>query len=124
MDIYEKTLENHSRKGGRSDTIISWALTALSKLSIRLTSVEQKVQDMLDKFTDHMNVEIKQRACEFKQLSDSEWNGEREGIFEPMPFKGDENMTTDITGRAIIKKRKSRLLMEASPNLRRNRSQK
>lgn len=29
-------LEDHSKKGERSDTIICWVLTALSKLTIRL----------------------------------------------------------------------------------------
>lgn len=24
------------------------------------------------------------------------------GIFEPIPFKGDENMTVDATGRAVL----------------------
>ena len=24
------------------------------------------------------------------------------GLFEPMPFKGDENMTVDVKGRAIL----------------------
>ena len=39
IDIYEQVLEGHNRKGERSDTIICWALTALSKLTIRLKSI-------------------------------------------------------------------------------------
>ena len=66
MDVFDRVLEGHSRKGERSDTIICWGLTALSKLSIRLQGVEERVQEMLERFTDHMNVEIQQRACEFQ----------------------------------------------------------
>lgn len=36
---YEQVLDEHERKGKRSDVIISWALTALSKLTIRLPSI-------------------------------------------------------------------------------------
>jgi hypothetical protein len=39
IEIYEKILEDHNRKGERSDTIICLALTALSKLTIRLRGV-------------------------------------------------------------------------------------
>lgn len=39
IDLYEKVLEEHNKKGARSDTIICWALTALSKLTIRLKNV-------------------------------------------------------------------------------------
>ena len=36
-----------------------------------------------------MNVEIQQRACEYLQLFDKKWDEERQGIFEPIPIKGD-----------------------------------
>jgi len=36
LDCYENILDEHDRKGERSDVIISWTLTALSKLTIRL----------------------------------------------------------------------------------------
>jgi hypothetical protein len=49
-----------------------------------------------------MNVEIQQRACEFLKLFDSKWDEDRVGIFEPIPFKGDENMLVDSTNRAVM----------------------
>ena len=58
IDVYEKVLEEHNRKGERSDTIICWALTALSKLTIRLRNVQPKVQEIIEQYNDHMNVEI------------------------------------------------------------------
>jgi hypothetical protein len=49
-----------------------------------------------------MNVEIQQRACEFLQILQPAWDAERSSIFEPMPFKGDENMLVDARDRAAL----------------------
>ncbi len=88
-DLLERILEDHIRKGERSDTIICWVLTALSKLTIRLKSIQERSRQLIKKFTDHMNVEIQQRACEYLQLLDKKWDDERHGIFEPIPIKSD-----------------------------------
>jgi hypothetical protein len=58
LDVYETILNDHSKKGERSDTIICWVLTALSKLTIRLRNIQKRVQILIEKFNDHMNVEI------------------------------------------------------------------
>lgn len=68
VEVFERVLEEHNKKGERSDTIICWTLTALSKLTVRLRSIQKRVQELIDGYTDHMNVEIQQRACEFKQI--------------------------------------------------------
>lgn len=39
IEVFEKVLNEHNKKGERSDTIICWSLTALSKLTIRLRNV-------------------------------------------------------------------------------------
>jgi hypothetical protein len=36
------------------------------------------------------------------QLFDKNWDEERLGIFEPIPFKGDENMLVDATNRPVF----------------------
>jgi hypothetical protein len=51
-------LDEHDRKGSRSDVIISWTLTALSKLTIRLHDCLEKVKEIISAYTDHANVEI------------------------------------------------------------------
>jgi hypothetical protein len=89
IEILSKILEDHAKKGERSDTIICWVLTALSKLTIRLKTIGPKAKEMIQSYTDHMNVEIQQRACEYLQLFDKKWDDERHGIFEPIPIKGD-----------------------------------
>lgn len=88
-------LDEHDRKGERSDVIISWALTALSKLTIRLQNSMGKVKDIVGTYTDHANVEIQQRACEYLEIFKDQWDGERTGIFDPILFTGSENMLID-----------------------------
>ena len=58
IELYEKVLEEHSKKGERSDTVICWVLTALAKLTIRLKDIQAKVKEIIEQYTDHMNVEI------------------------------------------------------------------
>jgi hypothetical protein len=48
IEVYEKVLEEHNKKGERSDTIICWTLTALSKLTIRLKTVTKRVQEIIE----------------------------------------------------------------------------
>lgn len=64
-EVLQKVLSEHSKKGERSDTIICWVLTALSKLTIRLKTIAKKTRELITLYTDHMNVEIQQRACEY-----------------------------------------------------------
>jgi hypothetical protein len=63
-----------------------------------------------------MNVEIQQRACEFLQLFDRQWDEERVGIFEPIPFKGDENMLVDATNRAVLDEEEDSNQLFIAPN--------
>ena len=70
IDIYTSVLKDHDKKGDRSDIIIMWALTALSKLSIRIgqtnptnpsnSSVEiiNRIRVLIKSHNNHMNVEI------------------------------------------------------------------
>ena len=102
IEVYEQILDEHDRKGERSDVIISWALTALSKLTIRLPNSLEKVREIIHAYTDHANVEIQQRACEYLQILTDQWSGERNGIFEPILFTGSENMlVSNAASRAV-----------------------
>ena len=101
LDVYENILDEHDRKGERSDVIISWTLTALSKLTIRLKKANNRVKDIIQTYKEHANIEIQQRACEYLKLFEKQWDDERNGIFEPIPFKGDEGMLVDQRGRIV-----------------------
>lgn len=77
IGVMEQIFRDHNKKGERSDIIIMWTLTAISKLSIRIgqtnpmdaqDSVQQigaRIKKLLVSNQNHMNVEIQQRACEF-----------------------------------------------------------
>ena len=70
IGVYESILNDHNKKGDRSDIIIMWSLTALSKLSIRIGStsainpnnsqkeISDRIRKNLASFKDHMNIEI------------------------------------------------------------------
>jgi hypothetical protein len=50
VEVYEKILEEHIKKGERSDTIICWVLTALAKLTIRLKHTNPKIKEIIEQF--------------------------------------------------------------------------
>jgi AP-1 complex subunit gamma-1 len=114
IDMMESILRDHNKKGDRSDIIIMWTLTAIAKLSIRIgqqspidiansvQAINEKIKGMLKTFSSHLNIEIQQRACEFMQILEPKWDNERKDIFDPMPFKGDENMLVDAKDRAAL----------------------
>ena len=67
-----------------------------------MTNSTAKVREIVQAYTDHANVEIQQRACEYIQILTNEWDDERGGIFEPILFQGTENMLVDnAASRAI-----------------------
>ena len=43
IEQYASILEDHNKRGDRSDIIIMWGLTALSKLSIRIGQSNQSI---------------------------------------------------------------------------------
>ena len=90
-----------NRYKNQNDTIIQHCLIALSKLTVRFESKKSEIRLLIQPFTENSNIEIQQRSCEFLKLFDDSWDKHRLGIFEPMPFQGNENMLVDQTERAI-----------------------
>jgi len=43
-------------------------------LTIRLTNSLEKVKEIVNAYTDHANVEIQQRACEYLEILDDKWS--------------------------------------------------
>jgi AP-1 complex subunit gamma-1 len=70
LGIMKKILEDHNKLGERSDIIIMWTLTALSKLSIRIgqqnplnpqdsfLTIQAEIKATLKSFSNHLNIEI------------------------------------------------------------------
>ena len=94
-------MEHYKDKSDKGDIIIQYSLIALSKLTVRFESMRPKIKELIETQIHNPNIEIQQRACEFLELFDDNWDQHRTGIFEPMPFQGDENMLVDATERAV-----------------------
>lgn len=101
VETIKKVMEHYQDKGDKGNTIIQYSLIALSKLTVRFESMKSTIEELIESQTNNPNIEIQQRACEFMKLIDSSWDQHRLGIFEPMPFTGDENMLVDATERAV-----------------------
>jgi len=61
-----------------------YALMSLTKLSTRFTSVTSTIQQTIDAFGSHLDVDLQQRGVEFGQLFRSQV-GMRPQLLEPMP---------------------------------------
>jgi AP-1 complex subunit gamma-1 len=101
VDTIAKVMDHYKDKGDKGEVIIQYSLIALSKLTVRFESMKPTIRELIEQYVDNANIEIQQRACEFLQLYDDTWDKHRLGIFEPMPFQGDENMLVDQVSRAI-----------------------
>jgi AP-1 complex subunit gamma-1 len=88
-------------KGDKGDIIIQYSLVALSKLTVRFESMKSELRELVQTCTESSNIETQQRACEFLQLFEDTWDPYRAGIFEPMPFQGNQNMLVDASERAL-----------------------
>lgn len=58
---------------------------ALIKLVTRCPSEFERIRKALRRFECSLNVDLQQRACEFLELLESEWDSTRSGILDRMP---------------------------------------
>ena len=68
-----------------AESIKEFALNCLIKLYPIYTSVREKIKNLIDSQTTSAYLEVQQRACEYLQLLDSEWDKVRAAIVEKMP---------------------------------------
>jgi AP-1 complex subunit gamma-1 len=68
-----------------SDTTKEYALTSLAKLFSVFKSDHERISSLIKKMSNHMCIEVQQRACEYLTLLNGDWDMYRESIFEPMP---------------------------------------
>lgn len=59
--------------------------------------MQKRINQIVDSYTDHANVEIQQRACEYLKIFNADWDEEREMIFEAVPQQDEDSsaMTFD-----------------------------
>ena len=64
---------------------IQYALVSVMKLSARFPGGSTpKIQEMIDAFGSHVEIDLQQRGVEFSQLF-RKYNGMRTALLEPMP---------------------------------------
>ena len=76
-----------------------YALMSLTKLSTRFPNATPKIQEIIDAFGSHLQIELQQRGAEFSQLF-RKFDHMRAALLEPMPpMERDTSMLndTDVT---------------------------
>ena len=61
-----------------------YALMSVTKLSTRFPNATPKIQEIIDAFSCHMEIDLQQRGVEFSQLF-TKHQGMRSALLEPMP---------------------------------------
>ena len=80
MDVYHRILwANHM-----SVVTKQYALVSVTKLSTRFPGATPKIQDIIDAFGSHLEVDLQQRGVEFSQLF-KRFDSMRSALLEPMP---------------------------------------
>ena len=85
-DVHEKLIMNFALK-------FQYALVSVAKLSSRFPQGSTpKIQEIIDAFKSHLEIDLQQRAVEFSQLF-RQYNGMRSAILEQMqPMERDTTM--------------------------------
>ena len=82
LDLIEKILE----RVNVSESIREFALTCLVKLYPKFNKTQPKIKQLIDSQTTSSYLEVQQRACEFLQLIEADWDALRAGILDTMPL--------------------------------------
>ena len=83
--------------------LLQYALVSVMKLSARFPSgTTPKIQEMVDAFGSHVEIDLQQRGVEFSQLF-RKYNGMRTALLEPMPpIERDTSMLEEVENQGNI----------------------
>ena len=81
FNILEKILISQS-----SDLCKEYVLTCLAKLTVRAPDYREHFKKLLSSQSSALNIEIQQRACEYLQLLQDNWDPVRAPLLERMPI--------------------------------------
>ncbi|OLQ18503.1 Adaptin N terminal region family protein [Cryptosporidium hominis] len=79
------------------ETTINFALVALIKASIRLKTQKNKILQLIQTQASSPSVEIQQRALEYIQILNSNWDSNRSQILNPIPVFDLSNLYSNET---------------------------
>ena len=91
LDVYQKIL------WAKHMSLITkqYALMSVTKLSTRFPNATPKIQEIIDAFSRHMEIDLQQRGVEFSQLF-TKYPNLRSGLLEPMePFAMDKDSSNN-----------------------------
>lgn len=94
IDVYQKIL------WAKHMSLITkqYAIMSVTKLSTRFPNATPKIQEIIDAFSCHMEIDLQQRGVEFSQLFRGQHSGMRSALLEPMPPMEREVATTQVNG--------------------------
>lgn len=81
VDLFDKVLSRHNL----SEQVKEYALTALIKLYTKFSFKKDKIRELIDSQTTSPSLEVQQRACEYLQLLDQEFDTIRTAIVDTIP---------------------------------------
>ncbi|KAH8739618.1 adapter-protein complex 1 gamma subunit (gamma adaptin) [Cryptosporidium ryanae] len=79
------------------ETTINFSMVALVKSSIRLNSQKDRISQLIKSQINSTNIEIQQRAIEFLQIMNSNWDSNRKHILNPLPVFDLSNLISNET---------------------------
>lgn len=68
-----------------NNIVLQYVIMCLNKLTVRIPSQKKKIEKMLQKYKKNKSIEIQQRACEFHEFMNSQWDDIREQILYRIP---------------------------------------
>ena len=93
IDVYQKILFAHHT----SIVTKQYGLMSLTKLSTRFPNATPNIQEIIDAFGSHVQIDLQQRGVEYSQLF-RRFDGMRAALLEPMPpLERDTSMDSDAT---------------------------
>ena len=96
IDVYQKILFAHHT----SIVTKQYGLMSLTKLSTRFPNATPNIQEIIDAFGSHVQIDLQQRGVEYSQLF-RRFDGMRAALLEPMPpLERDTSMDSDATAAA------------------------
>ncbi|SOV83505.1 AP-1 complex subunit gamma, putative [Plasmodium sp. gorilla clade G3] len=82
---------NDNMNNDDNNIILQYILMCLNKLTVRFPSHKTKIEKMIEKYKKNKCIEIQQRACEFHEFMNPQWDQIRDSILLRIPCNKKRN---------------------------------
>ncbi|SBT42935.1 adapter-related protein complex 1 gamma 2 subunit [Plasmodium ovale wallikeri] len=76
---------NENANNDDTNIILQYILMCLNKLTVRFPSQKNKIEKLIEKYKKNKCIEIQQRACEFHELMNPQWDDIRDSVLLRIP---------------------------------------